>query len=104
MIARVFEDQRRYAHPHPASGTGFHLQVKVGDFQPLLGAIPDTAILAPDLVAQRSMSLQDILTGLVESVRCTIAKQFFRTFIPRTNLTLICHRESGVRRSLQKTK
>src|SRR4029077_16413617 len=104
MIARVFKDQRRYAHPHPVSGTDFHLQVKVSDLQAFLGAIPYTEILSPDLVAQRSMSLQDAVTGLVESVGCAITKQFFRSFIPRTNLTLIGHRESGVGRSLQKTK
>jgi hypothetical protein len=50
------------------------------------------------------MSLQDAVTGLVESVGCAITKQFFRSFIPRANLTLISHRESGVGRSFQKTK
>jgi hypothetical protein len=67
-------------------------------------AIPDAAILATDLGAQGSTSLQNLMARAVESFRRAVFKQFLCGFVPGTNLTHFGDRKSGVRRSLQQTK
>ena len=67
-------------------------------------AIPDAAILATDLGAQGSTSLQNLMARAVESFRRAVFKQLLRGFVPGTNLTQPGYRKSGVRRSLQQIK